>query len=371
MIWHLFNCYSYHIAPQAIKHTLENCHHTKTSPDDHKFLIYSAKKKYLSYYKLSMNQPINLHSYSNVFSLFQAIRKIKANDIIILHSFWYKSFYFLLPLLCGKIFHRIVLICWGRETELEGGLRGKLKKFVKHSFFSRFYRVIALDCSDAKKLRENYELDNVTVCPYPIWPILENICTEQDVAEYYSSRSPRKKIIVGSNGSRLNRHIDCLRLLERYRDQAIQIVCPFGYWNDDAAYMNEVSCYGQKAFGDKFVLVEQFLPIEQYVSLLKSVDILIIHCERQRALFNIYAFLFQGKKIYLPKNTELKSWLKELGVKTFDIEFIVDESFEEFSMKLDYDMAISNIINARKILSNDRIYQVWSEIYSNLGVYST
>ena len=371
MIWHFFNCYSYHIAPHIIKHIIKNCHHMKTSPDDHKFLLYNARKKYLSHYKLLMNQPIKLHPCSNVFSLFQALRKIKANDIIILHSFSYKLLYFLLPLLGREILHRIVMICWGRETELEGGPRGKLKKFLKHSFFSRFHRVIALDSSDAKKLKENYGLDNITVCPYPLWPILENICTAEDVAERYSSRLLPTKVIVGSNGSKLNRHIDCLRLLERYRNQDVQIVCPFGYRNDNAAYTNEVASYGQKAFGDKFVLVEQFIPIEQYVSLLKSADIFIIHCERQRALFNIYAFLFQGKKIYVPRNTELKSWLNELEVKTFDIEFIADESYEEFSAKLDYDTALSNIINARKILSNDRIYQVWSEIYSNLGVHST
>lgn len=365
MIWHFYNCRSYHVAEQ-IRSRWEACGYLGVPGERHGFIIYGATQEYSTYYTCLMNGSVKLQWCDSPFRLLAAMRDVKSTDGVILHSFSRKFLYFFL-LSRLRTLHRIILICWGGEVGLERGIRGKVKRFVKHSLFSELHRVIALDCSDARKLKENYGLENVTVCPYPMPSFLENICTQQEVLERYASRSPQTKVIVGNNRSRVNRHIDCLRLLERYREHPIQIVCPFGYANADVAYANEVASYGHRVFGHKFVLLDRFLPIEEYVSLLKSADILVIHCEEQRSLFGIYAFLLQGKKIYVPQKTDFKCWLNELGASTHDIEQIASESYEEFSKKLDYDIAISNIVNAKKIVSNERISQVWSEIYADLG----
>ena len=369
MIWHFFNSRSYHIAANLINRIVHNCDYMKTDPNDNRFVIYNAKKKHLTHYKSLKNCITELCWCDNLFMLSGVLRNIKRNDIIILHSFSHKAFYLLLPLFCARMFRRTILICWGGETYLEKGIRGKLKKFIKGLLFNKFYCVMSLDGSDAKKLRENYGLENVITCPYNISSIHENICTDNEISERYLSNSKVTRIMVGNNGSTANRHIECLKKLEKYKDQNIEIICPFGYSNVDTGYIDEVKNYGERVFESKFIMIKRFLPEEEYVELLKLADIFIIHCEGQRALFNIYAFLFQGKKIYIPSDSELKSWFIELGAKTYDIESIANESYEEFSKKMDYNTAISNIMNAKKILSNKHINKVWSEIYADLRLH--
>ncbi len=369
MIWHFFNCRSYHVAPQ-IRSRWEKCGYLGVPGARHGFVIYGATQEYSTYYRCLMDGSVILRWCDSPWRLLAAMREVKSTDGVILHSLSRKFLYFFL-LSRLRTLHRIILICWGGEVGLEGGVRGKVKRFVKHSLLSRLHRVIAIDCSDARKLKENYGLNNVTVCPYPMPSFLENICTQQELLDRYAARSPQTRVIVGNNAARVNRHLDCLKLLEKYREQPIQILCPFGYGNEDADYGNEVARYGRRVFGHKFVLLDRFLPIEEYISVLRSADILIIHCEEQRSLFGIYAFLLQGKKIYVPQRTDFKCWLNELGARTYDIEQIASESYEDFSRKLDCDVAIRNIANAKRIVSNDRISQIWSEIYADLGKDTT
>jgi len=127
-------------------------------------------------------------------------------------------------------------------------------------------------------------------------------------------------ILLGNSATQTNGHAEVLEKLRNYANQDIRIFCPLSY--GDNAYAEEVIKSGVEIFGEKFVALRRFVPIEDYMKLLADIDIAIFNHNRQQGIGNITMLLGMGKKVYM--RPEITSWegLRGLGLKIFDVNCV-------------------------------------------------
>jgi hypothetical protein len=114
---------------------------------------------------------------------------------------------------------------------------------------------------------------------------------------------------------------------------------PLSYGN--LAHAKKVIEQGREWFGDKFFPITSFMPFEQYLALLKSVDIAIFNHKRQQAMGNTITLLGLGKTVYMRSDVSQWEFFKRLEVKVFDIS------------KFDKSYMVTENIVANKIIVRD------------------
>jgi len=127
-------------------------------------------------------------------------------------------------------------------------------------------------------------------------------------------------ILIGNSADPTNRHFEIFEMLERYRDDDIQIFAPLSY--GDKAYALRVAEEGKRLFGDKFTPFLEFMPFDEYLSFLGQIDIAMFNHRRQQAMGNIITLLGLGKKVFIRSDITPWKMFEEKGVKVYDINNI-------------------------------------------------
>lgn len=137
------------------------------------------------------------------------------------------------------------------------------------------------------------------------------------------------RILLGNSATVSNQHIPALKLLHKFVDKDIIILCPLSY--GDKEYAKKVREFGEKEFGVKFVSVDEYMSPEEYSKLLNSVDIAVFFNNRQQATGNIEILGYLRKKIYLRSDTTTwKHYVERDGCHFSDALQIKKISFKEF-----------------------------------------
>jgi hypothetical protein len=77
---------------------------------------------------------------------------------------------------------------------------------------------------------------------------------------------------------------------------------------------------GKAWFGDKFVSLTSFMPFEEYINFLKSIDIAIFNHKRQQAMRNTITLLGMGKTVFMRSDVSHWRFLNSLGIKLNAVE---------------------------------------------------
>lgn len=125
-------------------------------------------------------------------------------------------------------------------------------------------------------------------------------------------------ILLGNSADPSNNHIEALERLLPFKDQPFKIYAPLSY--GDQSHAKKVISQGKAWFGDKFVPMTDFMPFEQYLEFLKSLDIAIFNHQRQQAMGNTITLLGMGKTVFMRSDVSHWRFLKGLGVKLNDVE---------------------------------------------------
>lgn len=137
----------------------------------------------------------------------------------------------------------------------------------------------------------------------------------------------RITIQVGNSADPSNNHVEVFEKLISFRD-SIDVICPLSY--GDAHYREYILIKGKEIFGDRFKPITEFLPIEEYRSLLERIDVAIFNHDRQQAIGNITALLGYGKKVYIREETT--TW-----------QFCIDHDLNVYSANCKYDDLLESI----------------------------
>lgn len=178
-------------------------------------------------------------------------------------------------------------------------------------------------------------------------------------AELIEKQAPFR-VLVGNSATPTNRHLEAFDLLERYRDEDIEIIVPLSY--GDESYAASVVERGRAIFGGKFVPVLDFMELAEYTKLLRTVAVGVFANDRQQGMGNISILLRSGAKVYVPSETSTWGHYSDMGVKLFKTEDIGFQCFEEF-VAIDKSIVASN----REAVSADRMRRraidQWSRMF--------
>ncbi|RFU67128.1 hypothetical protein D0469_16055 [Peribacillus saganii] len=168
-------------------------------------------------------------------------------------------------------------------------------------------------------------------------------------------------IQIGNSGLDTNNHIEIFHKLKKYKDEAIEIICPLSYaYESNPSYREEVIRVGEEIFGGKFKPLMKFMPFNEYINLLSKVDIAIFNHKRQQAVGNITTLLGLGKKVYIRSDITTWGFCKEHGLKVFSS----NNDFEELFEKMDESIKKKNIENIKSKFSEEKLIEDLNKIFS-------
>lgn len=120
-----------------------------------------------------------------------------------------------------------------------------------------------------------------------------------------STISNGDNILVGNSASETNNHIDIFQSLALQDLGSRKVIVPLSY--GDPNYRRKLVAAGNSMLGKNFFPLENFLPLDEYSSIISSCNIVVMNHVRQQALGNIGTALYQGAHVYLdPKNPVYK-----------------------------------------------------------------
>jgi lipopolysaccharide biosynthesis protein/radical SAM superfamily enzyme YgiQ (UPF0313 family)/GT2 family glycosyltransferase len=188
----------------------------------------------------------------------------------------------------------------------------------------------------------------------------------KDFCEYSLQVGPHKEetvsVFVGNSGYPTNNHLQAFSILSKFRNENIKIYCPLSY--GDKEYTQRVFEKGDRIFGNKFVPLLDFIPFDEYVNLLNTMDIIVMNHDRQQGVGNILTSLYLGKKVYMQPDITTYKCLSRFGVTVHDINEITNEGFDQFAAFPEAKGKInSEIIKAT--YSKDSCIKSWQAIFSD------
>ena len=118
-------------------------------------------------------------------------------------------------------------------------------------------------------------------------------------------------ILVGNSASQTNNHVDIFHMLARHNLGSRKVIVPLSY--GDPIYRKNLIACGNEILGDAFMPLVDFLPLDQYCSIVASCNVVVMNQLRQQALGNIGAALYQGAHVFLDPMNPLYRLFKENG----------------------------------------------------------
>ena len=165
--------------------------------------------------------------------------------------------------------------------------------------------------------------------------------------------------MVSHSGWQHNNHIESFRLLERFRLNNIEVLCPLCYGDKD--YINKIISEGEKIFGDKFKYFTELMPYDDYVNYLnKYVAIYVTSANIQTGLGAANILLRSGAKIFVGNN--LYDSYQSMGVTVEKVNVLKNIPFDVLSAPLDDQLYNQNIEALLKFYDSDRILEEYKLI---------
>lgn len=260
-------------------------------------------------------------------------------DKVIIHGLWSVEIDILLSL-NPDIAKKSYWIMWGgdfyfpeRQTEL--------RKRAIHNVGN----VITGILGDYELIKEWY---GSTATLYSCFAYPSNVVKIRDCPP-----SSTKRVLVGNSANPSNNHIEVFEKIKHLED--IEVICPLSYGGEESA--KHIIQAGKSIFGNRFIPILEFMPLEDYNNMLASVDLAIFNHNRQQGLGNILTLLGYGKKVYI--RDDITSWrfFSQKNIKVFSFnKDKIDFNFSE-------DVKNKNKYIMKDQFSTDKLIQDWSKIF--------
>lgn len=240
------------------------------------------------------------------------IQNMKSADKIILHGLWDQSIIRLLtaqPWLLKKCYW----VIWGGDLYTYQ-LGKKNIRWWWNEVFRRF--VIKRIGHFITHINGDYELTKKWYGANGKWH--ECFMYPSNLYQETSTQSQPHdgiNILLGNSADPSNNHVEILENLKLHAGEKITIYCPLSY--GDLEYAHKVTSFGTTHFGEKFIALRDFMPINEYAHMLSKIDIAIFNHKRQQGMGNIITLLGMGKKVYLRKEISTWMFLQDLGITVY------------------------------------------------------
>ena len=224
--------------------------------------------------------------------------------------------------LCPWVLPKCYWIIWGGDLyqfrKATNTWRSRIKEALRHFVIRRVGHLVTYIEGDVELARQWYGSKGAY---HECIMYLSNVVDPKMMAKSGPVSDHKGwNILLGNSADPSNHHIEALERLLPLKDQAIKIYAPLSY--GDQIHAKKVVNQGKAWFGDKFVPITDFMPFEQYLEFLKSLDIAIFNHRRQQAMGNTITLLAMGKTVFMRSEVSHWRFLNRLGIKLNDVESI-------------------------------------------------
>jgi len=304
-----------------------------------------------SYEKFPMR--VVFAKYYSVIKHLKLLRSMFKTEKIIVHSLaspWLLLFLFLFPKLTDKVYW----VIWGKDLYFYQLLKKKhihhrIYEFFRKSVFKRIKHVVTYVYGDAELATKWYQI-NATYHECIMYPsnLFKDIKT---------TSIPHKgiNILLGNSADPSNNHPDLLEKLLPHKNKINKIYAPLSY--GDKKHAVKIIKLGHELFDLKFKPLTDFMPFEDYLSIIGSIDVAVFGHNRQQGMGNIITLLSLGKKVFLKRNISSYKMLKELGIHVFDSNKISSETLQA-------QLKVNNANIIKKSFSKQKLKQQLQKILS-------
>lgn len=224
-----------------------------------------------------------------------------------------------------NLLDKLYLYFWGGDIPLVGCEDDKL---LKKMVVQRAKEIITIIDSDYRKLKGIYQLTGQKIV---LGYLNDQVALMEKLLNPISGRCHDEVYIqIGNSATETNAHIEILEILQKFKEENIRILMPLAY--GDKEYAKKVTEYGKEIFGEKVLIISEYLPLEKYIAeCISQIDIGIFAMDRQQALGNICMLGLNGSKLYFKRDSQLDDYFRsELKCEIYYIDDIKNQSFEEF-----------------------------------------
>lgn len=162
---------------------------------------------------------------------------------------------------------------------------------------------------------------------------------EETIGNLIDTSCIGNNILVGNSSSLECNHLDALACIKDTVPNQ-KIICPLSY--GETWLRNLIAAKGHKLFGSSFLPLVDFIPRQEYNSLLSSCSSAIMAHYRPQGLGNIITLLWMGTKVYMSKSSMQYSYLKRIGLTVLSIEEDLKHCSKEPFSRLDNEQMIQN-----------------------------
>lgn len=118
-------------------------------------------------------------------------------------------------------------------------------------------------------------------------------------------------ILVGNSATATNNHLEVFKILSKLDLGDRKIVVPLSY--GDVDYRDAIISYGRALFGDRFQPIVEFMPLDQYNTLIAQCSVVVMGHRRQQGGGNTVTQLYKGAKVFLDEANTVYQYLKNRG----------------------------------------------------------
>lgn len=326
---------------------------------NHKFIFRSTR-----FNKSNYNETTSIESWPSYISLLRSLPQLIRAQKIYIHYLPYGPslpFWAVYSMFSSKL----VWVYWGGDIyafkEKDKNIKGWFYELCRRIIIKNLKNISGFLREDFEVIKKVYRAKaDYTQIIYPI-PV-DFSMLEKALMESQPTNNTVKTILAGNSADPSNNHIELFKLLEGFKAENIEIICPLSY-GPDKAYTAKVIGEGERIFGEKFKPLTQFLDKTEYSKILLQVDVAIMNHQRQQGLGNLSSILWLGKKVFVRSDTTSFSYFKSAGITVFDTLNIKNLSYESFIAINPYD-AIKNKTVVLNVFSDKHYIELWSNLFS-------
>ena len=306
--------------------------------------------------------------YSNCFRSKTFYRFIKKYDWIIIHSIFFGT-KVKLAFILNKLLKKIIWIEWGFDLYNSDSKKGFSNRVIDTYFKTHLFEIVCIFEPDINYYRKIFPKSKVKIVYAPY--IYSQ--TPPDLLRY--SNESRLKITIKNNdpfyiqvGHQSNKQIDHIKTLTRllkFKENNIKIVLPLSYGDKNNAL--RVKKFAMENFKkDKIIVLEDFLPKDDYVKILNRIDIAIFETQRQIGLGNINRLVFKNTKLFLTKDSIMYNYFINNGVPVESADDIDFMSFDDFIKPKQSKNADKFLSFVNRLSDYSWKLQLWQNIFASL-----
>lgn len=284
-----------------------------------------------------------LHTDDDIF--ITLLKYMKMAKKIILHGLWRDKVDILLYF-NQELLKKCYWVMWGGDFYFP-----ETKSNIRKEIIKNMGCYISATKYDIDYIKNKYQIKSNNIFFSQCYP---TCISDFERSIYKKENNKTLKILVGNSATKTNRHKEVFEILEKYKDQNIEIIVPLNY--GDQNYKDEIINFGNNIFGYKFKPIINFLNFKEYKKLLNKIDIAIFNNNRQQAGANIKLLIGYGKKVYISKENTFYHELKDKNITIFDIY--------NFNLeKINFKIMMTNKCLAHKYYSKESLIIFWKNLF--------